>query len=76
MKGFNREKYLLATQLLSKNSKYNLTKTCGDCGNMDEIKLTRLQAMFELYDFRIIWDTPCSKCQSTNCSLLSQNTIT
>ena len=75
MKGFNNEKYLQATQLLSKNSNYKVTRTCTNCGNKNIFNLTKLQAIFELYDFKIIWDTPCSICQSIKCSSISQSTI-
>jgi hypothetical protein len=75
MKGFNQEKYAKTTQLLSDNSEYKLLRSCDDCGNKDEIKLTRLQAIFELYEFSVIWNTPCSKCKSINCNSITQNTI-
>ena len=46
---------------------FKLTKTCKDCQTVDSIKLTKIEAAFELYDSDVIRKTPCSNCGSTNC---------
>lgn len=47
--------------------KHDIERTCKDCENVDLIPLTRIEAVFELYDSGVIWETPCSNCGSTNC---------
>jgi hypothetical protein len=46
---------------------YYITRTCESCGNPDNIYLTKKQKAFELYDFRKIWNSKCTVCQSTQC---------
>lgn len=46
----------------------HLTKTCIG-GHSKTIGLTPLEAMFELYNFKQIWDTPCVVCGAKTESL-------
>lgn len=46
----------------------HLTKTCVN-GHAKMIGLTPLEAMFELYNFKQIWDTPCAVCGAKTESL-------
>ncbi|QHI37363.1 hypothetical protein IMCC3317_27420 [Kordia antarctica] len=41
--------------------KYKLIKICK-CGNRDEIRFTKREAAFDLYDTKEVWDSKCSKC--------------
>jgi hypothetical protein len=47
--------------------KYKLTRTCGDCFNVETIMLSKIEAAFETYNSKSIWNLECSKCQSTKC---------
>lgn len=52
---------------------YKLTRTCKDCKNEDSFSLTKVEAAFELYDSSVIWNTPCSNCDSVNCESLGHH---
>lgn len=49
---------------------YKLTRTCKDCENVDSYELTRVEAAFELYNSKEIWNKKCSKCGSVSCGSL------
>ena len=53
--------------------KYQLTRTCKDCKNIDLTEITKIEAAFELYDTKPIWKTPCSKCGVNNCSSIGHH---
>ncbi|MGH2667192.1 hypothetical protein [Flavobacterium sp.] len=49
---------------------YKLKRKCADCGHVDFIFLTKIEAAFELYDTNEIWKSLCSKCHSEKCNSL------
>lgn len=57
------------------NEKYYLIRVCKRCDHNQVIPLTRRERAFELYDFEKIWNMPCEKCNSTECSSLASSNI-
>lgn len=47
---------------------YKLERQCNDCGNIDTIALTKIEAAFEIYNIGNIWNQNCKKCDSKNCA--------
>jgi len=51
----------------NQTSPYYITRTCQNCGNKDDIYLTKKQKAFELYNFNKVWNQECTVCKSTEC---------
>ena len=54
--------------------KYKVSRTCKNCGNVEETILTKVEAAFELYDSRAIWNQACTACGSKECKSISSHT--
>ena len=50
--------------------KYELKRACKNCDNIDLIKVTKIEAAFELYDASKIYSTKCSNCDSNSLKYL------
>lgn len=49
---------------------YHLQRTCAACKNVDLFPVSKMEAAFELYSSKGIWNTKCTKCNSLKCSSL------
>ncbi len=48
--------------------KYYVKRICKDCKNQDLFEFTKVEVAFSLYDSKKIWNSACTKCNSTECS--------
>ncbi len=58
------------------DQEYYIERKCKVCENRDKFPLTKKQKAFELYDFKSIWNSSCTKCGSTDCISIGGNPIT